>query len=142
MKGVLKMLMSEQLIKDFGRYLKSKKKSKNTIISYTTDLNSFYNYLESIDNTDLSLVTQKDIDTYIIEQMDTNSAATVTRRITSIDRFYQYLIRFEIVANNPTQGVERPKLEKRLPSCLTLKQAQKLLNYIKVHGNRRDFNII
>jgi len=54
--------------------------------------------------------------------------ASIARKLSAIRSFYRYLVREKIIAANPIEMVSSPKLDKRLPSFLTLKEVEKLLS--------------
>ena len=50
------------------------------------------------------------------------------RNLASTRSFYQYLVRTKVVLTDPTSGVQAPKIEKRVPSILTAKEVELLLD--------------
>ena len=81
-----------EVIKEYTNYIKDKKKlSDNTVLSYYTDIKKYIDYLKSI-NLELSDVVENDIIGYIINLEKENiSVATVSRMISSIKSFHDYL---------------------------------------------------
>ncbi|NHZ87075.1 MAG: tyrosine-type recombinase/integrase, partial [Planctomycetia bacterium] len=56
------------------------------------------------------------------------SSKTVGRRLASIKSFYKYLIKAEVVENNPSIYVKTPKSTKPLPNYIDEKMIDKLMN--------------
>ena len=57
--------------------------------------------------------------------------STVSRNLASIRSFYQFLIRIKEIDNDPTQNIQSPKVAKRIPSILTSKEVELLLEQPK-----------
>jgi len=103
--------------------------SNNTTVSYESDLRLFINF---IDNKSIANICKNDIDNYInylFKQKVKNS--TLSRKISSLKSFFEFLIKENIIKSNPTIKIKCPKKEKRLPKFLTEKQVLELLNAIK-----------
>src|SRR5688572_17781576 len=58
------------------------------------------------------------------------SAVTVGARIACLSSFYRFLIRLEIVASNPCDALERPKISPAPPRGLSAAQVRELLAVI------------
>ena len=58
-------------------------------------------------------------------------ASTISRNLASIRLFYQYLLRNSKVKSDPTEGIQSPKVEKRVPSILTTQEVSLLLEQPK-----------
>jgi integrase/recombinase XerC len=54
--------------------------------------------------------------------------ASIARKLSAIRSFYRYLIREKMMPANPIEMVSSPKLDKRLPSFLTINEVERLLN--------------
>ena len=57
--------------------------------------------------------------------------STVSRNLASIRSFYQFLLRTRKIKEDPTEGIQSPKIEKRVPSVLTSKEVELLLDQPK-----------
>ncbi len=100
----------------------------NTLESYGRDLRQFQSYLQS---SDMDMV--KDSDRTIIMgylqslQGKGRAVSTISRNLAAIKSFYQYLLREHYVEKDPAATLEAPKLEKKLPKILTIKEVEELL---------------
>lgn len=100
-------------INEFLEYLEViKKHSINTINNYRIDLIDFYEFnKEKIKNIDKDIVNK-----YMQYLYDKNvSKATISRRLSSLRSFYNYLEKNDIVNKNYFSVVKNPKKENGLP---------------------------
>ena len=117
------------LIEQFSEYLtKVKGASENTKSSYIRDLNSFARFLGENGIKDFTKVNRTNIMTYIYELQAKNKApSTVSRNAASIRAFYSYLDKIKAVDENPAEGLETPKVEKKIPAILSTNEVEMLL---------------
>ena len=122
-----------QKIDEFVNYLTNvKRSSANTVASYKRDLNKLYNYLKSIDVTDVSKVTGTNLNSYILQlEKQGMSTATVSRNIASIKAFFLYLLKQGVISEDPTDVLKPPKIEKKTPVILTTDEVNLLLEQPK-----------
>lgn len=100
--------------------------SKNTLSAYRSDLIHFSKWLQP-KKVELVKVEAKDILAYL-SSSDNVSARTVARRLSSLRRLYEYLLREEQIKQNPVSNVDAPKLGRTLPKTLTEAEVEALLN--------------
>lgn len=135
------------LVNEFTDYLKRVKNySKNTLISYNTDLKHFGEFLLefynkehdlqnlSIDLDDIDLFLIKNYLVYLYEKQKIEikktpkySKKSISRKVSTLKSFFKYLYKRKYISKNPTSGVLLPKLPKRLPAYLTYQEIDKLL---------------
>ena len=122
----------EKQLKLFFEFLENDKKlSDNTLQSYKRDLKQFKAYLDENDKT-YNKLTQKDINDYINHLQDIGKKpSTISRCIASIRSFYQFELKNRKVKVDPTDTIQSPKIEKRVPSVLTSKEVALLLDQPK-----------
>ena len=122
----------EKQLKLFFEFLENDKKlSDNTLQSYKRDLKQFKAYLEENDKT-FNKLTQDDIKNYINNLQEIGKkASTISRCIASIRSFYQYELKNRRIKEDPTDNIQSPKIEKRVPSVLTSKEVALLLEQPK-----------
>ena len=84
----------EKAVKDFIYYLEfEENKKNNTVISIRKDLNNFLEYLNKKNITTLDKLDELIIKEYLTELKDFDlSNSTYNRRLSSIKKFYKYLI--------------------------------------------------
>ena len=123
----------ERQLKYFFDFLENDKKlSDNTLQSYKRDLKQFRRYLEACE-VNYNHVKEEDIKDYIRElQENGKKASSISRCIASIRSFYQFVLKRKKVKTDPTANIQSPKSEKRVPSVLTSKEVELLLNQPKI----------
>ena len=122
----------EKQIKLFLEFLQNEKKlSDNTLQSYKRDIIQYQNYIEE-NQINYTKVSKEDIKTYLnyLKKVGKKSS-TISRNLASIRSFYQFLIRNRKIKNDPTEEVQSPKVEKRIPSVLTAQEVELLLEQPK-----------
>ncbi len=122
----------EKQIRLFLEFLqKDKKLSNNTLQSYKRDIMQYYNYVED-NRMNYTKVNGNDIKSYL-EYLNSvgKKTSTISRNLASIRSFYQFLLRTRKVKNDPTEGIQSPKIEKKAPSVLSSKEIELLLEQPK-----------
>ena len=122
----------EKQLKLFFDFLENEKKaSNNTLQSYKRDIKQFENYLEQKQKK-YNELTNKDIKEYIENLKEIGKKpSTISRNIASIRSFYQYQVKNKNIKEDPTEGIQSPKVEKRVPSILTSNEVSLLLEQPK-----------
>ena len=102
----------------FLQYLQYEKRlSPHTLVSYSTDLTQFYDYLQiTYQVKDLHDINHSLIRSWIVSLMEQKiSPRSINRKITALKTFYKYLLKQRIVTDNPMLKIQSPKTSKRLP---------------------------
>ena len=123
-----KMSNLTEQVEDYLRYSQVERGlSNNTITAYRQDLTSFICFLQKENLT--SWPTQAvDIDAFLAEQRDQKKAtSSISRLITSLRKFYQWLVRQNIQKLNPMLEIDSPKKRRTLPVALTVNEVNNLL---------------
>lgn len=131
--------MNNKLIEDYEKYLSIERNySSNTVKAYLNDITSFNIFIKK----DLTKIDSTDIRNYL-KYINNLSARTITHNLSSLKSFYNYLERIELIAINPVNEIDRPKLEQKIPTYLTIEEVSKLLD-IKIENefNARDKAIL
>ncbi len=119
----------ERAIQDYIKYLHNVKRvSHNTEISYERDLKDAERYFFSMDISDVKTVTSTNLNSYMLQMEKENlSSATVLRRLAALRSFFKYLKDEDEITGDPTEGVNRPRVEKKAPRILTTEEVDRLL---------------
>lgn len=128
--------MLTDAVEDFFHYLVIERGlADNTITSYRRDLNRYVIYLDTVkEKTNWETITRHDIVAFLaILRDEGKSAATISRMISAIRSFHQFLIRDQIVKTDASLHLESPKLDRLLPNILSSEEIDKLLD---VRGNK------
>ncbi len=123
------------LIQQFIHYLSVEKNaSPHTCRCYRRDLEAFDDFLK---NSGIQLTPGGDVE---IEKVDRitirkylsflhrkNKKSSIARKISSLRSFFKYLVREQLIPSNPAKTVSTPKVEKTLPTTLTVDEAFRLV---------------
>ena len=122
----------EKQIKLFLEFLQQEKKlSDNTLQSYRRDILQYEEYVGK-NKINYAKVNQEDVKTYLEHLKEIGKKpSTVSRNLASIRSFYQFLIRIKKVKHDPTENIQSPKIEKRVPNVLTSQEVELLLEQPK-----------
>lgn len=115
-------------IEDYLRYSQIERGlSANTITAYRQDLTSFIAFLQK-ENLSSWPTKAIDIDAFLAEQRDQKKAtSSISRLISSLRKFYQWLVRQNIQKLNPMLEIDSPKKRRPLPVALTTVEVGALL---------------
>ncbi len=116
-------------IQDFVDYLhEDKKVSYNTEISYERDLKQADEYLKAKGVKELSRASSDDLKEYVNYLNNENlSPATISRRIVALRTFYRYCLNGGVLKSDPMQGIDLPKVEKKLAKGMSPEEIDYLL---------------
>ncbi|MBR1802892.1 MAG: site-specific tyrosine recombinase XerD [Clostridia bacterium] len=122
----------EKQIKLFLEFLQDEKKvSDNTLQSYKRDILQLKDYVEE-NRMNYAKINQEDVKDYLKHLQEIGKKpSTISRNLASIRSFYQFLIRNKKVKHDPTENIQSPKVEKRVPSVLTSQEVELLLEQPK-----------
>jgi integrase/recombinase XerD len=102
--------------------------SDNTLVSYRTDLQNAERYVLT-KGKDLLQVDQALLRDYLAERFDKQFAKSSTARLlSSLRRFYAYLLVKQKISQDPTALIKSPKLVRQLPDTLSEAQIDNLLS--------------
>lgn len=118
-----------QRINEFVDYLTNvKRASQNTIASYKRDLMKLNSYLTDSGCEDVLEITSTSLNSYVLMiEKQGLSTATVSRNIASIKAFFLYLLKQDVIREDPSDTLKPPKIEKKAPIVLTVEEVNLLL---------------
>jgi integrase/recombinase XerD len=111
--------------------------ARSTLSAYETDLRDFFGFLR---NKELQSVTSKDIQDYMMTQKHL-AAASVARRVSCLRQFYKFLVSEGEITENPTTLIEAPRYRRKLPSVLSEKDVDRLLEGAKAWGGAEGIRL-
>jgi integrase/recombinase XerC len=123
------------LIHQFIHYLSVEKNaSPHTCRCYQRDLEGFDDflknsgmYLTSSGEVELGKVDRIAIRKYLSFLHRKNKKSSIARKISTLRSFFRYLNREQMIPSNPAKSVSTPKVEKTLPTTLTVDEAFRLM---------------
>jgi integrase/recombinase XerC len=123
------------LIHQFIHYLSVEKNaSPHTCRCYRRDLEEFEDFLKSSGmyltpsgDVELGKVDRIAIRKYLSFLHRRNRKSSIARKISTLRSFFKYLVREQMILSNPAKSVSTPKVEKTLPTTLTVDEAFRLM---------------
>jgi len=131
-----------QAIKDYQFYLKIERGlSKNTIDSYTRDLEKLILFLEKNQINSSPISIDKDIIQRFIYQIAKEvNPRSQARIISGLRSFFNYLVFEEYRKTNPTDLIETPKIGRKLPDTLSEQEINELISAIDLSHPQGERN--
>ncbi len=120
-------------IQEFLNYLTTEKGcSDNTIAAYQNDLTQFHAFMTEHgalgDGSDWAEMTQDDLIGYLLFLKEREYAsATVARKVAAMKSFCHFLLRTDVIEDNPAEELDSPKVKKQLPTTLSPAEVEQLL---------------
>ncbi len=121
-------------IRSFLDYLKFQKRySQHTIISYETDLISFFDFLQAqFDEYELKNIKAAFVRSWLADlKSRDNSAKTINRKISSLKTFFKYQLKLGEIESSPMATVVSPKQSKRLPQFVDKRDTDSLFTHME-----------
>ncbi|KEO73025.1 tyrosine-type recombinase/integrase [Anditalea andensis] len=128
----------------FIAYLENTKRaSPHTLLAYQKDLEQFQEFVQTtFDMSDITYAGHPEIRAWIVDQVDSNMAATtVNRKIATLRSYYKFLLRNGTIIKDPTYKLQALKKPKRLPEFvqeITMDQVLEELHYNPDFDGQRD----
>lgn len=117
-------------VADFFHYLRIERGlAPNTIQSYQRDLKQYQVFItKHVKKQSWNKITRQDITQFLHTQKDQNkSTATISRMLSTVRSFHQFLIREQLVTEDPSLHIETPSKERKLPNILSSTEIEALL---------------
>ena len=117
-------------LEDYVHFLKIERQlATNTITSYQRDLTNYIDFINDSTAKSIDEITRQNIIAYLQVMKDEGkSSRTISRHISSIRSFHQFMLREKVTTNDPTVHIELPKIEQKLPRVLSLDEVGKLID--------------
>ena len=102
--------------------------TENTLAAYKNDLTGFSSWLAG-NQSDLISVSTIDVQRYLASKFEQGyKSRSSARMLSTLRRFYAWLLRDRRITSDPTRLLESPKAERQLPVTLNEEQVVNLLN--------------
>lgn len=99
--------------------------TENTRKSYFFDIKNFLNFFKDLE---LCRLDEKNLKHYFNLVAKKNSSSTQSRKLTTLNAFFNFLVSEGICKENPCLNIDFPKLEKKIPRVLSENQIKKLID--------------
>ena len=121
-----KPMSAERFLEPFCDFIEAERRfSAHTLKAYRIDLLSFFEFLNKHDISDASKV-DLDILYQFVEQQSHLKASSLSRRISTLRSFYRFLFQRGLIATNPAEMLDSPKLPRNLPGILQIDDILKM----------------
>jgi len=129
-------------LKDYNIYLKFERGlSKNSIQSYTRDIEKLMSFLEVNEiNTSPVFIDKKTVQQFIYEIAKEVNPRSQARIISGLKSFFNYLIFEDYRKDNPLDLIESPKIGRKLPDTLSENEIDKLIGAIDLSSAEGERN--
>ena len=126
----------EQLLEQFFEHLRYERNaSEHTLRNYRIDLGQFHEHLAPADpatgarrELDIRQIDHITIREWLAALHAANKAkSSIARKVASLRTFFQFLLREGVVTANPAKLVSTPRLDKKLPSHLSVEDAVRFI---------------
>jgi integrase/recombinase XerD len=109
--------------------------SPNTLAAYRSDLTLLIEYLRRAGVSSLNDARRKHLIGFLMgEREKGRRTTTLGRRMAAVKTFFRYLQREGLLASNPADAMDAPKLWRMLPDALTVKEVERLLDQPDLRG--------
>lgn len=123
----------QHYIKGFEAYLLLERSlSKNTILAYTNDISKFFQYIAlEQGNTSIDKVRIDDLEHFVhwINGLGLG-ARSQARIISGLKAFFKFLLIEDIITDDPSDLLEGPKLQRKIPEVLNTQEVDLLLHAV------------
>jgi integrase/recombinase XerD len=115
-------------IDNFLNYLRVERGlADNTVMAYSRDIRKFSHFLRNCSLAPTAAGPAEIRKFLVALDAEQLQSRTIARQIVSLRSFYNYLRRESLIAANPTENLESPRVWKILPKYLSVEEAAKLL---------------
>lgn len=122
-------------IKGFKAYLKLERSlSENSIEAYSRDIEKLYQFADiQADKLNPESITLTHLRQFIVWASELGMIPSSQARILSgIKAFYKYLLMEDMIKSDPSELLESPKIQRKLPDTLSINDINKLIDAIDV----------
>lgn len=130
----------ERYIKEFVHYLKIERSlAENSILAYQQDIEKLKDFASAVEKSPAT-VTTEDLKQFIASLYDLGlSARSQARIISGWKQFFDFLLLEDVRKDDPSEGLDMPKIGRKLPEVLTIEEIDRILAIIdlsKAEGQR------
>ena len=126
--------------REYHTYLKLERGlSNNSVAAYELDFKRLKAYMDS-HQIDVVHASFDDLQAFVFETFkEIKSAKTQARLLSSIHSFYRFLLYHHYIEQDPSELIEMPRIEKKLPEVLSIEEIDAMIGQIdmsKPEGHR------
>lgn len=122
--------MNDHRFESYLSYLENEKRySLHTCSAYRRDLKEFHRFITSLNIECWTAVNVHHSRQYAAHlHQNQQSPKSIQRKLSSVRSYFRFLMRDNVLDENPLEGVITPKVEKHLPKVLDVDQVQQLFS--------------
>ena len=133
-------------LEDYVHFLTVERQlAQNTVKSYQRDLTAYIRFIASLNLETVNSIERAMVLQYLQKLKDSGkSSRTLSRHISSIRSFHQFLVREQITTHDCTIHIELPKIEQKLPDVLSIPEIERLIHAVDGHTSQamRDIALL
>ena len=123
----------DEYLETFLKHIRLQKNfSAHTLEAYASDLSQYFKYMSSIsgdDNSGIGKFTLAGIRDYLYILSNSGlKRKSIARKLASIKSFGKFLVQEGIIEKNPASDIKTPKIEKKEPVFLSLKEINMVMD--------------
>ncbi len=125
--------MWQSFIKGYVGWLRLEKSlSENSVEAYVRDVQHFINYLQIISKEKTpNEIKREDLESFLKSINELGIAnSSQARMVSGLKSFFKYCIIEEIITANPTELLEAPKTQRKLPDTLSFEEIESIIESI------------
>ncbi len=134
------------LVEKFIDYLAVERNSSpNTRLGYARDLRQFHAFLKSEPRyvgpdgeVEIERLDEPAVSGFVYALFSSNKKISIARKLSSIRSFFRFLVKKGLVKANPAECVSAPRVERFLPSVLTVEEAKSLIEAPRGAGEGQE----
>lgn len=120
--------MEKRVLKYIEHLKNTKGISLNTEMAYRRDLLKLVKYLEAQNIVDVDAVTTTNLNSYMLSMERQNlTNTTISRNVASIKGFFNYLFKKKLIAEDVSECLTSPKIERKAPKSAKKEDVEKVL---------------
>ena len=137
----------QSILEDFRNFLKLEKNlSENTANAYTSDLKKLIQFLKENNINEYSTLKKNDLlNEFIRNESKKINSSSQSRLISSLKRFFNFMILEKYIDENPVENISHPRLGSKLPITLNINEIDSMIEFYsfnKINNKLRNKSII
>jgi len=129
----MKEILLEKIIDDFLIELRGVRRvSEHTYTAYQNDLSQFLQFATENERTDVSKIDEKLLRRFMMKlSADGLSKTSISRKLSALRSFFEFALRNDFIAVNPTADLSNPKTKRKLPEIISIDSFRKIFKLIE-----------
>jgi integrase/recombinase XerD len=120
--------------------------NQNTVVAYRNDLGQACAYFARLHVTNWQEITREQSAAYLLEMRETQAyrPTTIARKLAALKAFFRYLRASGLIASDPLENLETPRIPKEPPHTLSQEQVASLFQQIDLAqpAGKRDLAML